>query len=252
MKYFKLQSVSVLFFIALLVAGCGQNKYQLDNTTSNYLSLDSSVGINGEAESYIKPYRDSLDAEMKRSIGIAKQELGGGIPESLLSNFVADLLLEECQNQTDWAKPDICIINVKGLRIPIGKGDITVENIYQLMPFENELVYLTLSKQQVIDLFNFMASVGGDGMSGASFAIKNKEAQNIKVGKQALQDRDYIVATSDYLADGGDHFQIFQSASKRAGTGLKVRDAIILHIEKLSAQNKQVNSELDNRIYYAE
>lgn len=238
--------------VVLLNSGCNSKDYKLKNATANYLSIDSLVGNDQGVEQYIKPYRDSLMAEMQRPIGSAERELSGGFPEGLLSNFVSDLLLEECHNSNNKVKPDICIINVKGLRVPISKGEITVENIYQLMPFENEVIYLTLSKQQVIDLFDFMASVGGDGISGASFGIKNNQAVNIKVGNQALKDRNYIIATSDYLADGGDHFKIFQSASHRVGTGMKVRDAIILHIENLTAQQRKVNSQLDNRIYYAE
>jgi len=188
---------------------------------------------------------------MNRVIGVAGRELYGGFPEGLLSNFVSDLILDECRLVADNPlKPDVCIINIKGLRAPIQQGDITIGDIYQLMPFENEIVYLTLSKDQMLELFHFMAGVNGDGMAGASFGIKNKSAVNIQVDQRPLEDREYLVATSDYLADGGDHFDVFKTAISRKRSGIKVRDVIIQHIQRLTAHQKSVNSHLDKRIYH--
>jgi len=250
MKYYNKFIFSYSLGFLLLLSGCFSSGYQTQSVDANYMLIDSLVDENMAMENVIKPYRDSLNVEMQTVIGVAAKELSGGLPEGLLSNFVTDLIIEECHLVDD--KPDICIINIKGLRVPINKGEIKVENIYQLMPFENEVVYLTMSKDQIIELFDFMASVGGDGMSGASFGIKNGKAVDIKVGGGALEDRNYIVATSDYLADGGDHFKVFQSALAKRGTGIKVRDAIIEHVKRLSEKQQKVDSQLDKRIYYAE
>ncbi|WP_439184372.1 5'-nucleotidase C-terminal domain-containing protein [Carboxylicivirga taeanensis] len=236
----------------LFVLGCNSPGYKSNKIEASYLPTDSLVGQDAAMEATIKPYRDSLKTEMQRVIGEAEQELRGGQPEGLLSNFVADLMLTECELHTTGVKPDISIVNVKGLRVPINKGEITVESIYQLMPFENEIVYLTMSPEQIRELFNFMASVDGDGMGGASFGIKDGKAMSIQVGGRPLENRNYIVATSDYLADGGDHFNVFLSAVSREETGLKLRDAILQHVERLTTDNKLVNSQLDKRIYYAE
>ncbi|MCU4157568.1 5'-nucleotidase C-terminal domain-containing protein [Carboxylicivirga sp. A043] len=252
MKYIKMQLVSVYVATMFLFLACNSTDYTIKNSTNKYVIIDSLVGEDILLASIIQPYRDSLQAEMQKTIGTARQELTGGFPESLLSNFVTDLVREECNRLDGFEPVDVSVVNVKGLRIPLQKGNITVENIYQLMPFENEIVYLSMTKEQMELLFDFMASVGGDGISGASFGIKNGKAVNVRVNNQPLTERTYIVATSDYLADGGDHFEVFKKALKREGTGLKVRDAIIKHIKRLSVEGKVVNSELDKRIYHAE
>ncbi|MCG8579200.1 MAG: 5'-nucleotidase C-terminal domain-containing protein [Bacteroidales bacterium] len=252
MKYINVQIVSIYVLVVVLFSACQNTDYRVKSSSNDYVVIDSLVGESSAIEMLIQPYRDSLQAEMQKTIGVAERELSGGFPEGLLSNFVTDLVRQECNNLDGFEPVDVSIVNVKGLRIPLQMGEITVENIYQLMPFENEIVFLTMTKEQMEMLFNFMASVGGDGISGASFGIKEGKAINIKVNNKALEDRTYIVATSDYLADGGDHFEVFRKAIKREGTGLKVRDAIIEHIKALSVEGRKVNSELDKRIYYAE
>lgn len=252
MMFNKWHIINLYIGVIVFLSGCGSSGYELHKTEFKYLSIDSLVGFDSEMENAIKPYRDSLQSEMKKVIGEAQYEIGGGLPEGLLSNFVADLMLQVRSGDYDGARPDISVVNIKGLRVPINKGSITVESIYQLMPFENEIVYLTISPAQVKELFDFMASAGGDGLAGATFGIKDNKAVDIRIGGRALEDRDYIVATSDYLADGGDHFNVFLSAGARESSGVKVRDAIIQHIKQLSADGKLVNSQLDKRIYYAE
>jgi len=54
----------------------------------------------------------------------------------------------------------------------------------------------------------------------------------------------------DYLADGNSGMTPFKNAVKRTDTHLKMRDAYISQIEKLTAQGKAVTSELDGRIRY--
>jgi len=234
---------------------CQPANYQSADHQTQTISISDAIADDATMETYIAPYRDTLEARMNRVIGYSEKELLAGIPESPLSNFVADLLLSEVhpdQKETsNWKQPDLAIINVKGLRAPIAQGKITVRDIFQLMPFENELVIIELSAQEVAILFDYMASVDGDGMAGAKFDIRDGKAVQISINQQHLKnDQTYYVATSDYLANGGDHFDVFKNAKTKMGTGLKIRDLIIEHIENLHSQKKVVNSSLDNRIYH--
>ena len=66
------------------------------------------------------------------------------------------------------------VVNMGSLRAPVLKGDITVGTIFQLMPFENELVILYLRGSEIIKLFNIFALEGGQGVGGCSFEIKQQ------------------------------------------------------------------------------
>lgn len=237
--------------VVTTLTGCHNTTLQKQNEVGKSIYLDNTYNESAEIKAYIQPFKDSLDKEMKQIIGHAKQRLNKGMPESLLTNFTADLLLEESiktAKSESLEVPDIAIINHKGLRTIIDEGPITVEKIYQLMPFENKLVLVTLSKDQLVELFNYMASVGGDGLSGATFTIKDGKAQNIKVNGKALTKANYIIATNDYLAKGGDKFTIFTKALSQKETHAKLRDLIIDHIKTLEQNNQMVDAKLDNRI----
>ncbi len=247
--------ILIVFGILASLVCCQPGNYRSADLATQTISVTKGLVPDSLMEAYIAPYRDTLEAQMNRVIGTAEKELLAGFPESPLSNFVADLLLIEAHKRKgempQWQEPDIAIVNVKGLRAPIAQGNITVRDIFQLMPFENELVIIELSGQEVTQLFDYMASVDGDGIAGAKFGIWDGKAQHITIQQQQLKnDQTYYVATSDYLANGGDHFEVFKNAKIKTGTGLKLRDLIIEHIEALQANGKVINSSLDNRIYH--
>lgn len=252
-SFYNLLRATLILSASIYLYSC--NNYQVNNSSSQVHFISDSLTTVPGIDNYIAPYKDSLQREMNKVIGHCERQLSKGMPESLLTNFTADLILSYtnsfCSSKADFPSADIAIINHKGLRTVLEKGDITVNNIFNLMPFENEIILVTLNQKQIIELFDFMASVGGDGLSGASFVISNDKAVNIKINNQELVEKEYIVATSDYLANGGDHFTIFKESDSKYNTKLKVRDVIINHITELHSNNITINSQLDNRISYA-
>ena len=131
----KKRSVVWLLLLVVLPA-CRPARLKTQRVRAHYYLMDSLAAVDSVMDDEIKPYRDSITQKMNKVIGVARRELSGGLPEGLLSNFVSDLILEECRLGSDSAaKPDVGIINVKGLRVALQQGNITVGNIYQLMPF---------------------------------------------------------------------------------------------------------------------
>ena len=93
------------------------------------------------------------------------------------------------------------IVNNGGLRTSLPKGKITVGDVFELMPFENELVLLSLTGSQVSELADYIASRGGEGVSGISFGMLSGRAEGIKIQNRPLEpDSTYWMVTSDYIA----------------------------------------------------
>src|SRR5690606_13592347 len=94
---------------------------------------------------YYMPYKQQLEAEMNRVAGRAEvaRTKPGNATETLLGNFVADALLAEGKCLEPRAQ--LSSGTKDGLRRELGHGDITVGDLFELMPFENELVVLELS-----------------------------------------------------------------------------------------------------------
>ena len=68
-----------------------------------------------------------------------------GRPESSLGNWTADLLLAAARDLFPGYAIAFAVQNYGGLRLSeIGTGPLTVSELYELMPFDNELVLVEL------------------------------------------------------------------------------------------------------------
>jgi len=236
----------------LLVNAC-QSSQNPGVSLSRVIAVDSTIEVNAEVEAYLSPLRDSVEAVMNETIGYTTSQLKASKPGTPLSNFVADLILEAAEDEISKnnmaSLPMISVINIKGLRAPLPKGNITIRNIYALMPFENYLVILKHNGAQIRELFQHMGESNGDGLSGGSFTFKGNKVVNPRINENPVEDgRQYYVAAPDYLASGGDHYTVFSKASEKHESSRKIRDLIIIHIKKLDESGNPVNPDQDKRI----
>lgn len=236
-----------LIFLALVITNTScHHRYQINSQKSTYYTLDSTQESNGAFAEIIEPYKSQLDSQMNKTIGMSKTDIDD-IP---LSNLVSDIVEDFTNHYIDSLQlpkfPIISIINIKGLRAPIPEGEIKTKDIFALMPFENNIVILEANYEQLNAALNHVAEVGGDGIAGATFTIEDKKATNVFIHqKKAEQESHYYIATSDYLANGGDYYTCLQNPIQRIETEIKLRDAIINYIEN---QNKTLTAHQELRI----
>ena len=247
-----------MLMLAMLLASCKQHTATVDQVRYKNIKLDSTLTViaDPKIEAQIKPYRDSLHAQMSVKLCVAQEDMFAGRPESLLGNFVSDLVLSEgkqlCEKKYPDVHPVVSYMNRGGFRAPIPKGEVTVKSIFELMPFENEVVLLKLKGSDLRRLMNHMASRGGEGVAGMRFGIRKDKAIKCMIdGKPIDNDKEYWMVTSDYLADGGDGSKTLSKNLQRINTGVKLRDMIIGHMRKLGEEGKMATSKLDGRIYRA-
>lgn len=242
-----------VFLIFLALVACKETGYLSKVETSEYILSDSSsIREDSMIAAKIRPYSEKMQADLDVVLANSAQAMEKGIPESLLGNFVADLCFERAQREyqpRDGHKIDFAFLNNGGLRRSLPAGKITKRDVFELMPFENELVILTLSGGIVNKLLNFMASKGGAPVSGLRFTIKENTAFNAMIGNVAFDTtKSFKVLTSDYLANGGDNFSFLSEALHRENTSIKIRDAIIQHLYIQGKTEEIVQVNLDGRI----
>lgn len=168
--------------------------------------------------------------------------------ESLLGNFFSDATLGESRKidpKIDFALPT----TNGGLRNDLPLGAITLANVFELMPFENELLTFDLKGDDVASLLDFIARSGGQPVSGITLKIADKKAVEVMIGGKPFDpSKTYHVLTSDYLAGGGDGINSFKNPLSRKVLGLKVRDALIQYIKLKELEGKNISSALNRRI----
>ena len=218
------------------VTGIGFEAEQIAVTGAN--SSDNVI------DSLIRPYKVKMDAKMDSTIAIADQDFTKGRPGGALNNWAADAIYNQVEQSIKDQLPKLCLLNVGGLRNPINKGNVSLGDIFKLMPFDNELVVLELNKEDYLGLLDYICKRGGEPFSGINITM-DKEGNVINNSWPVnFENNEKVkVITSDYLANGGDKMSFFQN-KEQYKVGLKLRDAIIDHCTKTDT----ITATLDGRI----
>ena len=221
----KIQLVSLLI-VALFAAACSQPVKEVRSATTQAIKVDSSLdAIQDEAYiEHLAPTRAELDKIMDVQLGYATQDMWVGSPECPMLNWATDALWEAAKKVYPGTV-DIAIVNMGGMRCSWVKGPITRGNVFDLMPFENELVVLTLKGCDVIDLCESFARYGAQGVAGMRVTIIDGKLADVTVAGKAVNPKaEYTIATSDYLSGGTDHMTALTRAVDCWKSELKIRD----------------------------
>lgn len=244
-----------LLFLAALALGfgsCGNRPATVTVSGAPIVvtSAFDSLPQNAEAQAILDEYRQRVIDVQAPVLGTAPCDIERGRPEGLLSNFEADALFEAgCL--INGSPIDLAIANYGGIRNAWTEGDITVGDIYRAFPFENCLTLLTISGEQLMQIFRSIAHDGGHPISGAHLVI-NPDGELITCDVQGHPLRDdalYRVATLDYLAEGNDGMEAFRNATDVAVLHEHTIRAIVTEkVKALTAAGQPVSPTLDGRI----
>lgn len=134
-------------------------------------------------------------------------------------------------------KTDMSILNIGSLRADIAAGDITTGDAYSVMPFHDQIYVVTLTGTQVKDLLNqqWTRTVKPDHLlqiSGFSYSYDSSRATGDQVvgvlvnGEEIDMNATYTIATTDFLASGGDGYSVMQEGEIVAYGALDVDEFI--------------------------
>ena len=213
-------------------------------TQAQQYSIGSELAEDEKLNELLSEYRSDLTEKMDVQIGASTDLLKKGLPESKLGNLVCDLILERAE--TEGEPVDFAVLNNGGFRNVLPKGDLKVRHVFEMMPFDNELVVLTLAPKQMEELMKYIAYGKGVPQSGMNITIAGGKVKEAYIGGEAWdKDKTYRVVTSDYLAEGGSRMSFFEAAESRVDLGILLRDAILEYIEK---QEEPISPQEDGRI----
>ncbi len=188
------------------------------------------------------PYKLKLDNEMKQVVAYSDSNLTKDGNDLSLGNFACQSVEDYVRtNRNQIAGKHIIILNRGGLRNSIPIGEITKGHIFELMPFDNEIVIIKISGEKVMECILSMVKDKKLISRNLSLTVKEDELSDIKIwGIPFNIKEDYYVVTSDYLAMGGDNCGFFGKPISYETTSLKLRDAIFNHCFALTKINKHI------------
>lgn len=241
--------IYILSILLILLASC-TTKYAVVKSNREEQNINSSLPVDSAIIKTYIPYKIELAAEMNEVIGYTDVLLAksSSLPETVLGNFFADAVF----NQVKKIDPNVDFVyptTTGGIHNDIAKGPITVSSIFELMPFENQLVMFNLKGEDALKVIKYIALKGGEPVSGLKFNIKNKMPENIIINGKAFDaTKNYWVVASDYIASGGEDAVGFATPISRKKIGLLVRDALLKEVKEAQAAGKKINASLDGRI----
>lgn len=196
----------------------------------------------------IRPYTQQMGRMLGEAIGYAPKALAKGKPNAPLGNYISDLLLDFARKRSDVPRADMAIFNNGGLRTSIPADSVRVNDIYELMPFENALVLVKMPGDSLLKIAPYLLERGGEPVAGLRFHAEGGQTRHFSVdGKNIEADKTYYVLTSDYLAAGGDRMYFF-GGLPQVPLNIKMRDAIIDAMRSAFRNGHYVSAQADDRV----
>ena len=205
-------------------------------------------------DSLVATYVDSVNARLvpitSRVLGRSKDAMTRNRQgESSLGSWVADAMRIA-------AGTDFAFQNPGGLRADLDAGEVTMGDVYEVMPFDNQVATVTLTGAQVLDLIEHGVSpTTCVQLSGLSIVYDPERPRGERVlevklpGNKALDmGAKYKVATNDFMAQGGDGFTMIAEGPDLTMPGLLVREVLIADVERHTKAGKPLAAPAPGRI----
>jgi 2',3'-cyclic-nucleotide 2'-phosphodiesterase (5'-nucleotidase family) len=239
------------FYILLFSASC-KTIYQPQSVTYADYRLNSNRQADSGLIKILQPYSDSVYKSMNAVIAVSAKELEKRQPEGTLGNVIVDAMLAKAK-QVNKMPVDAAFINYGGIRLTsVAAGNITRGKVFELAPFDNDIVLQKLSGKILQQFLNHISAKGGWPVAGITWQIKNKTAVNILINGLPIDETlIYTIAMVDYVANGGDDCAMLRPIPQ-VSIGYVLRDALIAYFIELNTQGKKITATIENRVTNAE
>jgi 2',3'-cyclic-nucleotide 2'-phosphodiesterase (5'-nucleotidase family) len=183
---------------------------------------------------------------------ITRTDPSGG--DSQLGNLVARAMQKRPGVDADFA-----MTNSLGIRTDFEHGPLTLEQVYNVFPFENTITIMYLSGREVLETLDFVARKSAARgcksqvqVAGLWFTMSCRDFQvakdSVYVGEDCrlgdgsidptrcaplLPEGLYRVAVNDYMAAGGSGFSVLKRNTSKQNTGISLRAALVDFIRGL-------------------
>ena len=206
----------------------------------------------------LAPYIEKSNASLKEVVGQAADTFVFGnrltrYGETALGNMITDANVWYFRT-VSGQNIDFAFHNGGNMPAELPKGPITREQILTVLPFENYLFIVSLKGSQILELFDYIATVpqGNGGFPQFSKEVRytldvpNKEIRDLTIGGAPVDpNKTYRFCTNDYLLGGGDGYTALTGSQDPFNTSLLLSYVVI---EYINSQNGVITPSTDGRM----
>ena len=231
--------------------------YDLDLETGNieYSLIPVDASWDGAASRYtamnkwLDHYRHGVDSIMNNPVGTSARFMKNS--SAAAQNWVSDVAMEIIKDLSGIKNIDCAIMNKGGIRTDMPEGTVTEGVIGSMFPFDNRFVVLEMPGAELIESVKLMCGRGGDAVSKELKATCNSKGEVTSAtvkGKKIDPKKNYIVATIDYLANGGDYMTPMTRCKRLFVDTQKYGNHILEYVKQLEAKGKKIDAKDEVRI----
>jgi secreted or periplasmic 5'-nucleotidase len=240
------KNLSAFLVLFLLIVSCKSKSYFTEAIEGEQLPITKETEEDENIKDYLSPFRyhlnKYLDKELSHNTTTMVKDiktLEDGEMNMPIGNFFADAIYEQADGYFFNKKKrhiDFSLFNWGGIRSELAEGSITTRMVYQLMPFENQLVVAEVTGAQLYDMAKYLFD------SKLPHPISNQvqltmntrgEVVSFLVNKKTvLRKKRYYVCTFDYLYNGGDRMNFFKNSLNVTNISYNAREALIDYLRK--------------------
>ena len=197
-----------------------------------------------EATALLAPFIAQAEASLKEVVGEAADTFVFGnrltrYQETSLGNMINDAnvwYFRTVYNQ----HIDFAFHNGGNMRAELPKGPLTREHILTVLPFENYLYIVSLQGSEIIELFDYIATVPQGNGAFPQFSkevrytidIPNKTISGLTIGGAPVDpNRTYRLCTNDFILSGGDGYTVMTKAQDPFNSSLLLSYVVIEYID---------------------
>lgn len=247
----------IFFLLAVVLTAC-RSHYVVTEILRSRIVVDSRYDAHHDvlAESFLRSYQLKVDSVTGYKVGHSAKHMSPQRPESELSNLLADIMVWAARLYQE--EVDFGVYNMGGIRADLPKGEVTYGHVLDIAPFENKIAFVTLSGEDVMELFANHASNGGEGVSRGVELVITKGGKLVSAklkGAPIDPQRDYRIATIDYLLEGNDKMVAFRK-SRNINSPSEIhndtRFIIMDYFMEMEKQGKIVDADMEGRVVLVE
>jgi 2',3'-cyclic-nucleotide 2'-phosphodiesterase (5'-nucleotidase family) len=223
-------------------------------------AVDASIPDDPPVDNMLAAYAPKV-RELEVVIGKLTGELKkSGAGSGSLGNFVTDGMRAQANLKTNKAVA-VALMNGGGMRRnSIGEGELKARDIFELLPFENALITVDLTGEQLTRMLQMIVA-GREAQSGARLVYKTNADKTSEMESARLRDSGsekvidpnatYTIVTIDYLYRvGGTKYGMLQQGKNMKELGITLRDALINYVKSETAAGRVIKPTLDGRFVF--
>lgn len=220
-------------------------------TTSRLIQVNSRLDkfVNVETAKILAPYKVIVDSLL--SIEVAQSAVKLNQDGEQLINLVSDFIKVK-GSELSGKEVDLAMMNRGGIRNGLPLGTISEGDLMMAFPFDNRITVIEITGADLLEAFDIIASRNHISLSQGSHIVYDADCGKCTI---SLVDNNvinpnekYLLATIDYLAEGGDGMKPLAKGNIIATSGNELRSDLISYLSEEAKKGVIINPDTTKRV----